>query len=147
MPATTHDVSDNIGCQQQCTMPTTTHDAPKFVVLTTNTAADTANFLFHDIVCRFGPPKSIQSYNGPHFADEVIERLTPDPSQFSTPYYPQSNGRAERLIGAVKSTMVKAIEDTDRDATNGKVNWQLAIYTALCVCRASPHHASPAYIL
>jgi transposase InsO family protein len=120
---------------------------------TTNTAADAANFLYHDIICRFGLPKSIQSDNGPHFANEVIERLTQILEirhKFSTPYYPQSNGRAERLIGTLKSMMVKAVEDTDRDEANGTVNWQPAIYTALYVYRASPHHAtgvSPAYLL
>jgi len=39
-------------------------------------AADAVNFLYHDVVCRFGILKSIYSDNGPHFANEVIERLT-----------------------------------------------------------------------
>ena len=118
----------------------------------TNTAADAANFLYHDIVCRFGIPKSIHSDNGPHFANEIIERLTQILQirhKFSTPYYPQSNGRVERLIGTLKAMMVKAVEDTDHDDT-GHVNWQPAIYTALYVYRASPHNAtgvSPAYLL
>jgi transposase InsO family protein len=80
----------------------------------------------HNIVCCFGLPKSIQSDNGPHFANEAIERLTQILEirhKFSIPYYPQSNGRAERLIGILKSMMVKAVEDTDRDETNGTVNW------------------------
>ena len=119
----------------------------------TNTAADAANFLYHDIVCRFGIPKSIHSDNGPHFANEVIERLIQIlriRHKFSTPYYPQSNGRVERLIGTLKSMMVKAVEDTDRDEVTGRVNWQPAIYTALYVYRASPHNVtgvSPAYLL
>ena len=117
------------------------------------TAADAANFLYHDIICRFGLPKSIQSDNGPHFANEVIERLTRIlviRHKFSTPYYPQSNGRAERLIGTLKAMMVRAVQDTDRDEESGVVNWQPAIYTALYVYRASPHHAtgvSPAFLV
>jgi len=116
-----------------------------------NTSADAANFLYHDIVCRFGLPKSIHSDNGPHFANEVIERLVQILQirhKFSTPYYPQSNGRVERLIGTLKSMMIKAVEDMDRK--DGKVNCQPAIYMALYVYRASPHHAtgvSPAYLL
>ena len=119
----------------------------------TATAADVANFLYHDIVCRFGLPKSIQSDNGPHFANEVIERLTQILEirhKFSTPYYPQSNGRAERLIGTLKSMMVRSVQDTDRDEETGVVNWQPAIYTALYVYRSTPHHAtgvSPAYLV
>ena len=42
----------------------------------TATPEDAANFLYHDIVCRFGLPKSIQSDNGPHFTNPVIQRLT-----------------------------------------------------------------------
>ena len=119
----------------------------------TATAADAANFIYHDIVCRFGLPKSIQSDNGSHFANEVIERLPQIleiPHRFSTPYYPQSNGRAERLIGTLKSMMVRSIQDTDRDEETGVVNWQPAIYSALYVYRSSPHHStgvSPAYLL
>jgi len=92
----------------------------------TATAADAANFLYHDIVCHFGLPKSIQSDNGPHFANEVIERLTQILEirhKFSTPYYPQSNGMAERLIGTLKSMMFHSIQDMDRDEETGVVNW------------------------
>jgi transposase InsO family protein len=118
----------------------------------TNTAADAANFLYHDIVCRFGLPKSIQSDNGPHFANECIQRLTETLQirhKFSTPYYPQSNGRAERLIGTLKTMLAKAIQESDRD-TQGKLNWQPAMYSALYVYRVTPHYAtgvSPAYLL
>jgi hypothetical protein len=46
--------------------------------------------------------------------------------------------------------MTKVVEDMDRDEATGNINWQPAIYTALYVYRASPHHAtgvSPAYLL
>ena len=119
----------------------------------TATAADAANFIYHDIICRFGLPKSIQSDNGPHFVNEVIDRLTQILEirhRFSTPYYPQSNGRAERLIGTLKAMMIRSVQDTDRDEETGVVNWQPAIYTALYVYRSTPHHAtgvSPAYLV
>jgi hypothetical protein len=121
----------------------------------TNNASDAANFLYYEVVCRFGLPKSIQTDNGPHYANEVVERLCDVLKirhHFSTPYYPQSNGRAERLIGTLKSIMIKAVQETDRSdyQEHGVVNWTPAIYSALYIYRASTHHAtgvSPSYLV
>jgi hypothetical protein len=82
----------------------------------TATAADAANFIYHDIICRFGLPKSIQSDNGSRFANEVIQRLTQILEirhRISTSYYPESNERAERLIGTLKSMMVQSVQYTE----------------------------------
>ena len=144
---------DQFGFQYVCIAVDSLTRWPEIRPSKTATAADAANFIYHDIVCRFGLPKSIQSDNGPHFANEVIDRLTQILEirhRFSTPYYPQSNGRAERLIGTLKSMMIKSVQDTDRDEKTGVVNWQPAIYSALYVYRSSPHHAtgvSPAYLV
>ena len=41
-----------------------------------NTVAHAANFLSHDIICRFGILKSIHLDNGPQFVTKIIEELT-----------------------------------------------------------------------
>ena len=118
----------------------------------TSTAAEAANFMYYHIVCRFGIPRSIQSDNGTQYVNEVIERLTTIlhiRHRFSTPYYPQSNGRVERVIGTLKSMMVKCVQDVER-RDDGIVNWVPAVYTALYVYRASPHHStgvSPSFLI
>ena len=90
----------------------------------TNKASDAANFLYNHIVSRYGIPESIRSDNGPHSANEVIENLVKILKirhRFSTPYYPQSNGRAERFIGTIKPMLVRSILETDRNE-DGTVN-------------------------
>lgn len=109
---------------------------PRFVILITpNITVDAANFLYYNIVCHFSLPRSIQSNNGPHFVNDYrASHSNPEIlHKVSTPYYPQSNGPAERLIETLKFMMTKAVEYTDRDETNGNVNWQPAVYTVLYV--------------
>lgn len=125
---------------------------PEVIPTKTATASEAANFIYNDIICRYGIPESIQSDNGPQYANEVIENLVAILKlrhQFSTPYYPQANGRAERLIGTLKSMLTKSIQDTDRE-DDGTVNWTPALYSALYVYRSSKHTAtgvSPALLI
>lgn len=117
----------------------------------TATASEAVHFIYNHIICRYGIPISIQSDNGPQFANEVIENLAEILKirhHFSTPYYPQANGRAERLIGTLKPMFVKSIKDTDRE--DGTVNWTPALFSALYIYRASTHSAtgtSPAMLV
>jgi RNase H-like domain found in reverse transcriptase/Integrase zinc binding domain/Integrase core domain/Reverse transcriptase (RNA-dependent DNA polymerase) len=117
------------------------------VIPSTNaTASDAAHFIYNNIVCRYGVPTSIQSDNGPQFANEVIEnlvRLLKIRHHFSTPYYPQANGRAERLIGTLKSMLTKSVTDTDREE-DGTLNWTPALFSALYIYRSSIHSATGA---
>lgn len=118
----------------------------------TNTAAEAANFLYNHIVSRYGIPEAIGSDNGPHFANEVIENLTQILSvrhHFSTPYYPQSNGRAERFISTIKPMLVKSIQTLDRK-DNGTINWTPVFFSTLYIYRSTKHSAtgvSPAFLL
>jgi hypothetical protein len=118
----------------------------------TATATEAAHFLYNHIVCRFGVPDSIQSDNGPQYANEVIENLVQILKlrhHFSTPYYPQANGRAERLIGTLKSMMVKSVQDMDREE-DGTINWTPALFSALFIYRSTKHMAtgiSPAMLV
>ena len=69
-----------------------------------------ASFVFEEIICRFGCPKSIQSDQGPQFKNRWI----PDLAQhfginydFSTVYHPQSNGLVERFNRTLGTALAK----------------------------------------
>jgi len=99
----------------------------------TAAASEAANFIYNQLVCRYGVPQSIQSDNVPQYANDAIENLAQILNfhhHFSTQYYPQANGRAERLIGTLKNMLVKSIKDTDREE-DGTVNWTPALFSAL----------------
>ena len=59
-----------------------------------------ANFIYENIICRFGAPRVIQSDQGTHFVNQVIKQLTEKfriRHSLSSPYHPQSNGLVERF--------------------------------------------------
>ena len=125
---------------------------PEVMPAKTATATEAAHFIYNHIICRYGISESIQSDNGPQFANDVIENLVQILKirhHFSTPYYPQANGHAERLIGTLKSMLVKSIRDTNREE-DGTVNWTPALFSALYIYRSSTHSAtgtSPAMLV
>ncbi|GAO49753.1 hypothetical protein G7K_3895-t1 [Saitoella complicata NRRL Y-17804] len=115
-------------------------------------AATTAEFFYEEIIARYGVPLSIQSDNGSHFVNDVVKQLAKTMSirhHLSTPYYPQSNGRAERFLGTLKPSLKKSILDCDKN-DDGTVKWKPAMYVVLWAYRSMPHHAtkaSPAYLV
>jgi transposase InsO family protein len=61
--------------------------------------ASTVATELHSILCTFGPPKILQSDNGPEFKNNLLEQLTKLFSvgrRWSTPYKPNTNGAVER---------------------------------------------------
>jgi len=89
-------------------------------------AATAATFIYEDIVCRYGTPESIHSDNGTHFMNEVITNLSTILKinhHRSTPYYPQSNGRIERVVGTIKPNLKKMEENLRPEEDNKKVAW------------------------
>lgn len=76
------------------------------------TAATAADFIYTRIITRYGCVESIQSDNGPHFINDIIRHLTGTLGvrhRLSTPYYPQSNGKVERVIGSLKSMLKRTV--------------------------------------
>ena len=76
------------------------------------TAETAANFLYNRVICRYGCIESLQSDNGSHFANDIIRCLTETlrvRHHFSTPYYPQSNGRVERVVGTLKAMLKRTV--------------------------------------
>ena len=56
---------------------------------------DVTRFIWKNIVCRFGIPRSIVSDNGPQFDSRVYRDFCQElkiKNLYSTPRYPQSNG-------------------------------------------------------
>lgn len=87
-----------------------------------------ADFIYEYIVTRYGCPQSLQSDNGPHFVNPIIRclcRILRVKHHLSTPYYPQSNGKIERVVGTIKTMLKRAVQDAtnpgvaeDSDETN-----------------------------
>ena len=75
-------------------------------------AATAAEFIYSRIIARYGCVQCIQSDNGPHFVNGIIRCLTDTMRirhRLSTPYYPQSNGKVERVIGTLKSMLRRTV--------------------------------------
>ena len=71
-----------------------------------------ANFLYSRVICRYGCIQSLQSDNGPHFVNPILRNLTKllqVRHHFSSPYYPQSNGKVERVVGTLKAMLKRTV--------------------------------------
>ena len=69
---------------------------------------DVTHFIWKNIVCRFGIPRSIVSDNGPQFDSRVYRNFCQElkiKNLYSTPRYPQSNG----LVEASNILLIKII--------------------------------------
>ena len=79
---------------------------------------DVTRFIWNNIVCRFGIPRSIVSDNGSQFDSRVYRDFCQElkiRNLYSTPRYPQSNGQAE----ATNKTMLTALKKR-LDSAKGK---------------------------
>ena len=98
-----------------------------------NDAAIAANFLFEDIMMRFGHPLELVSDRGIHFLNDVIYDITTKyliNHRKTTPYNPKANGLTERangIIGKVLNKMVAA----------HKTDWDLKLPSAVHVYNTS----------
>lgn len=84
-------------------------EAQATVDATPETAAE---FLYSRVIYCYGCITSLQSDNGPHFVNPIVRCLTKllqIHHHFSTPYYPQSNGRVERVVGTLKSMLKRTV--------------------------------------
>ena len=79
---------------------------------------DVTRFIWKNIVCRFGIPRSIVSDKGPQFDSRVYRDFCQElkiKNLYSTPRYPQSNGQAE----ASNKTLLTALKKR-LDSAKGK---------------------------
>ena len=74
---------------------------------------DVTQFIWKNIVCRFGIPRSIVSNNGPQFDSRVYRNFCQElkiKSLYSTPQYPQSNGLVEASNKTLLTTLKKRLD-------------------------------------
>ena len=78
---------------------------------------EVVQFVWKNIVCRFGIPQYIVTNNGPQFNSRVYRDFCSDlkiKNLYLTPRYPQSNGKAEasnkNLLLALKKRLYSAKE-------------------------------------
>jgi len=83
------------------------------VALLNGTSAENVIRHTKSIFARHGIPEVVNPDNGPQFSSDAYARFADD-YQFkhitSSPYYPRSNGEAERAVGTIKSLLKKEID-------------------------------------
>ena len=73
-------------------------------------AATTTQFIFENILTRFGCPHILMSDQGKHFLNQTIQLLTKEfhiYHQKSTPYHPHENGTIEAFIKILENALTK----------------------------------------
>ncbi|XP_026437842.1 uncharacterized protein LOC113336066 [Papaver somniferum] len=83
------------------------------VALVYFTRNDVKKFIWENIVCRFGIPDAIVSDKGKHFDSMVIKEFCENLNihhNFSSPYYSQSNGKAEAINRVIMDNLKKRLE-------------------------------------
>ena len=103
---------------------------------------DVTRFIWKNIVCRFGIPRSIVSDNRPQFESRVYRDFCQElkiKNLYSTPRYPQSNGQAE----ASNKTLLTALKKR-LDSAKGKWVEELpGVFWAYRITARKPTDISP----
>jgi hypothetical protein len=76
-----------------------------------NTVDTTTHFFFNHVITHFGVPLHLVFYHGKHFENEIFMELSSNlgfTHDFSSPYYPQSNGQVA-AVNKVLKTMLQLI--------------------------------------
>ena len=108
---------------------------PEVVTLTSTTSAKLVSVL-HSIFARHGVPEVFRSDNGPQFVSADFQRFLQRlgiQHITSSPYYPQSNGEAERMVRTVKSMLSK--NNTEAEFYDALLAYRT---TPLAFCSTSP---------
>ena len=74
------------------------------------TAKEAAEFLYTMVLTKYPGPENLVSDNGSHFTGEVVRELSKLAGikrRFTTPYHPQANTAAERVMGIIRVALGK----------------------------------------
>ncbi|CDH61294.1 retrotransposon ty3-gypsy subclass [Lichtheimia corymbifera JMRC:FSU:9682] len=97
-----------------------------------------ADFLYEEIVMRFGCPKEILTDRGTNFTSKVLAHYTRRVKmnhKLTSAFHPRTNGKCERLNGTFKAMIRKYV--------NGALHiWDEYLDTALFACRIRTHHTT-----
>jgi transposase InsO family protein len=77
-----------------------------------------ARHFFEGIICLHGCPQSILTDRGPSFTSEFLRHLLSFLNiyhNFTTPYHPCTNGRAERFVRTFKQMVTAYVYDCPQD--------------------------------
>jgi hypothetical protein len=86
---------------------------PEAKALREATAENVVEFIYKDIICRHGCPKTILSDRGTHFRNRIVDELCEKfriKHKLSSPYHPQTNGLVERFNRTLCETLAKISE-------------------------------------
>src|SRR6266498_1593018 len=89
---------------------------PEVRALANANARNVANFIYEDIICRYGCPRKIISDRGTHFNNQVIEKLLERfkiRHNLSTPYHPKTNGLVKRFNKTLYESLAKLNEERE----------------------------------
>ena len=113
------------------------------------TADATAQFLYEDIICRHGTPRSVMHDQGTEF-DGSFRQLCRDyniDQRRTAGYAPQGNGAVERVVQTIRDRLQRCL---GRDGPGPDRQWDVQLFSVVCSLRAEPHSStgvSPALAL
>jgi len=115
--------------------------ATKFVeaLACDNQRADTAaNFIFSNVICRYGAPQEILSDRGQAFTGEVmtiLSKLCGISQKFTAGYHPQTNGLTERFNRTIQEVLSKFVN-------SAQTNWDDLLQPAVFAYNTSIHSST-----
>ena len=105
-----------------------------FVPVRSKDALTVARAYKNHWVCRFGAPLEVVSDNGTEFCNEVLKNymdLGGTEHVTTTPYHPQSNGKAERINPAIKEYLRSYVDWRQGDWSEGLAETNFSYNTSL----------------
>ncbi len=104
----------------------------KAKAVTEANALNISNFLYQNIICRFGCFTHLHTDKGTEFVNKIVETLTEKfqvKHHWSTPYRLQANGLVERFNKSLYDSLVKLVDES--------AEWDIFIEPALWAHRTA----------